>query len=185
MKKINELPRLQTLLRKSKGLLLESRKLRAIKGPVLMLIHKDRTVTFHDDAKPGIYKINENNEEKEIELPARSILLFEGWDKPFRGFIHYEEEALPYPTNPTVTAEMIAISTNKILNDMKKWTAEEQRQQRLMVKEIAGAIIILVILYFGYQFLIAGPAAERIATANAKAIAEAALANQRNITVFP
>lgn len=157
--------RLDILFKKQKKFLSKGYNLADFKEPVLQLIRRDMSVEFYENVKPGTYVIkhsDKNIDTVEINLPEGKILRFPYGPKSFRGYIHHEDEFVPYPQDLLLNAEMVRIMIDKTLNDVKKWKAEEIRARGDVWIKIAMAVALVIGAYAVYRMVIPDPVVQKV-----------------------
>lgn len=149
--------KIDILLKKKKLFMKKGYELADFKEPVLYLIRRDKSVEFYEDVKPGDYKIrhsDRNLDDIKITLPESYLLRFPYGPKQYRGFIHHEDEFLPYPHKILLSGEIIRILIDKTLNDVKKWKAEELRARGDLWLKLGMGVGVIIAAYALFRLLV-------------------------------
>ena len=127
--------------------------------PIVILLRRNNRAEFIEDQTSGKFKYTHSSgEEREIPLPQKSMITFPYGNKTFKGFILHEDYGTPLPEDPVVVAELFQISTDKTLNDIKKWKTDEIKATGNMYKNILYGIALIGGVYVLYRLLVPTPA---------------------------
>lgn len=142
--------RIKILLKKTKGLLKDKQQLARFKEPVLILLRTDGTADFYeneDGRTAGTTFMFEHTDGKEkmIHLNKKTYMGRYGKEN-FRFYVCDEDNPLPLPQKPLVTAEELGMIIYKLIHDMHKWMMEEIKGKALKGFWLWAGIIVLVIV---------------------------------------
>lgn len=150
--------RARTLFKKHKKLIRSRQELTQFQEPVLFLIRRSRKVEFYENSTSGEFEYEHSDgDRRHIQLATQYQVTFDYADKNFRGYICHEDFPTPLPFDPVLTTELYEISIDKVLNDMKKWKAEELKARGELWFKILLGLAILVAAYTLYQMLSKSP----------------------------
>lgn len=145
--------RLNVLFKKTKKLITTQEHLTTFNEPVVLLIRRYNRVEFIElNGSTKLTFKHTDGEELELNLPATQLLTFDYAGKTFTGFIHYEDEAYPYPRRPLFYSEAWYATIQKIKADIKNRYAEKiNAWGDLLLKVGIGAGLVI-----GAYFLFRG-----------------------------
>lgn len=136
-----------------KKLLGRKQALADFQEPCLLLMRNSTKDEWYENATGGKFNYKHSDgEERFILLDPRFLRSIEYAGKTFKAYVCHEDIPTPLPENPTVTAELMAIMYEKVLNDIKKWKVEEAKAKALQLKGwatillVAGRIFLLYII---------------------------------------
>lgn len=176
--------RINNLFKKQKSIIGTQQSIATFKEPVLILMRNNMKSEFYENATIGKFEYTHSNgEEMYITLDQHFQYTFDYAGRNFRGYICHENYPFPLPHDPLITAELKKISDEKILNDYRKWLAEEWKAKGDLWWKVLGGIAICIGAYALFRLLV--PSNPAVAEAAANATKEIVNTTVQNITVFP
>lgn len=135
---------IELLIKKYEKLLKAHYELANFKEPVIFLMRRNGTVTFHEDATKGEFEfVNSADEKQRILLDGRTKT-FKYGKKTFQGYILHEDHATQIPQEPILIAEEYNTSIQNTLNTNTNWRAKEQQAIGMKWQNIAIGIAIII-----------------------------------------
>lgn len=149
--KTSEATRRRTLFKKYKKLFKSKEALSDFQEPILFLERQSSKVEFYENATGGKFEYKHSDgKDRFIILDTRFLKSFDYAGRTFKGYYCHEDFPTPLPDSPIITAELVAIMFEKVLNDISKWKTEELKAKALNIKAwaiFAGVIIGGILLY--------------------------------------
>lgn len=147
--------KIRTLFTKQKKLMGSYYKAVEFEEPFAMLIRNNGETDLYENATKGEFEFKHSNgEERSIILVPSKQVRMTFLDKATKGYILHEDNPLPLPENPILTVEMMNMTVEKTLNDIRKWKAEEYEARSNYVKSFAWIVGIIGVLYILYKLLV-------------------------------
>lgn len=144
--------RINTLFKKEKALIGSMKKAANFKEPALILMRNNRKAELYENATTGKFEYTHSNgEDMNLTLDRHFLITIPYGQKEILTYICHEDYPFPMPHNALITAEMMKIAMEKILNDYRKWTAEEFKAKGDMWWKIGAAIAVCIIAYALYK----------------------------------
>lgn len=172
--------RIDILLKKQKTKLGEVQALAKFKQPCMILMRNNKRAEYYENATTGKFAYTHSDgEEMEITLDRHFIQTLPYAGKDIDIYFCHEDYPFPLPHPPLITAKMFKLVTEKILNDYRKWIAEEFKAKGDMWWKILIGIAAILLAYGVIKLLLpSNPPAAQAAT-------EIINTTVRNITVMP
>ena len=149
------------LFMKQKGIIGTYQKLADFKQPALILMRNGKRGEFYENATTGRFEYTHSNgEDMHIDLNRHFIQTLDYADREVQIYFCHEDYPFPLPHEPIITAEMKKLSDEKILNDYRKWTAEEYKAKGDMWWKILIGIAACGLVYMLIKMLTGGGEAE-------------------------
>lgn len=146
--------KINTLLQMQKGMLGRQQRLVNFKQPCLMLLRNNKKAEWYENATIGKFEYTHSNgEDMYITLNRHFLQTLDYAGKEIQIYICHEDYPFPLPHEPLITAELKKISDEKILNDYRKWLAEELKAKGDMWWKILLGIAIIGGVYVLYRML--------------------------------
>ena len=159
----------KTLFKKKKALFKEYYDSGDFKEPILILMRRNQNAEFFENATQGEFPYEHSDgTERKILLNTKYLQTLTNNKKVFKGYICHEDNPLPLPAEPEITAETVGIAIDKTLNDIKKWKAEEWKAKGDFYWKLALGVVAIVGMYILYKLLI--PSADGTETAVATVV---------------
>lgn len=150
--------RIKILIKKQKKLIGSHKKITGFKEPVVFFIRNNGHVEFYENAKNSKFRFQtEKEQERTIELDTGRMLTFDYGNNNFKGYILHEDNPFPLPIKPVIDAELLYIITEKVLNDMRKWKAEELKALSGIIGKIALFAMVIIGGYILYKIMVKEP----------------------------
>jgi hypothetical protein len=144
-----------TLFKKKKALFKDYYDTADFKEPILILMRKTQNAEFFENATKGDFEYDHSDgTTRRIFLNTKYIQTFPYGKKVFKGYICHEDNPLPLPAEPEITAETVGLAIDKTLNDIKKWKADEFRAKGEFYWKIALGIVAIGAMYILYKLVI-------------------------------
>ena len=141
--------KIRTLFTKQKKLMGTYFKAVDFKEPFAILIRNNGELDLYEEATKGEFKFTHSNgEERSIILVPSKQVRMTFLDRATKGYILHEDNPLPLPENPILTVEMLNITIEKTLNDIRKWKAEELQAKGDFVKSFPVTIEVCCCCYW-------------------------------------
>ena len=116
------------------------------KEPVLFLMRNTRKVEFFDNVTTGWFQFNHTDGTmRKIKLGPEGLHTFDYGKRTFKGYIIHEDNPIPLPERPVITAEQFQWAIDKTHQDLINHRAKEYDAKGKMIWKILigiGAIIL-------------------------------------------
>lgn len=147
--------RINTLFKKHKSMIGDQKATAKFKEPILILMRNNKKAEFYENATIGKFEYTHSNgEDMYIQLNRHFLQTFPYGTSEFIGYICHEDYPYPMPHDALITAEMKKIQEEKILNDYRKWTAEEWKAKGDLWWKILIGIAAILLAYALFRMLV-------------------------------
>lgn len=145
----------KTLFKKKKTLFRNYYETGDFKEPILILMRRTQQAEFFENATKGEFLFEHSDgTDRTILLNQKYMQSFPYGKKIFKGYICHEDNPIPLPSEPEITAETVGIAIDKTLNDIKKWKAEEWKAKGNFYWKLIMGIVALIGMYILYKLII-------------------------------
>jgi hypothetical protein len=153
--KLSKAQERKVLFKKKKNIFQSYYDTADFKEPVLILMRRNQNAEFFENATQGEFPYEHSDgTERKIYLNTKYLQSFPYGKKVFKGYICHEDNPLPLPAEPEITAETVGLAIDKTLNDIKKWKAEEWKAKGEFYWKIAIGVVAIIGMYILYKLLI-------------------------------